>query len=125
MQQAYRLALIGLLALTQLFAPLVHAHAGGGDFPGIVHLPGLEFLAKADGGSAQSSTHKACLDVIVSVAPGLKAAPAPNPGLGLPPYFRLWPAEPKRPPLIGLAAPPSPTAFLWLTPSPRAPPRLG
>lgn len=148
MLQAYRLALIGLLALMQLFAPLVHAHAGGADFPGVVHLPGLEFLADADehedGGHAlelefsavtggivaRPATRKACLDVIVGLAPGLQgkggsAAPVPHPDLALPPCLSLRPTAQGRPLLIGLSAPPSPAKPCWLTPSPRAPPKLG
>lgn len=127
MQQASRLLAIGLLALAQLFAPLVHAHAGGGDSLGGLHLPGLEFLAKADGTSAQPQGHKACLDVIVGLAPGLKdKAPAfPGPDPAPPPGLR---------PLAGRFAPsPAPPPFLfppparppWLAPSPRAPPGRG
>ena len=72
MQQASRIATIILYALMQFIAPLVHAHAGGGQLSGAIHVPGLEFLGKADGKSAQAFTHQASQGVIVGVATGLR-----------------------------------------------------
>ena len=131
MQQASRIALIGLLALMQLFAPLVHAHTGGGRFSGAVHVPGLEYLGLPTGTFAQAPAGlEECQDVIVMLAPGLKnqgdhAIPSPDPEHFLSAVFSL---------VIGsqvarTAFPPPgdapPLQAIWLKPSPRAPPRLG
>jgi len=128
MQQASRIAILGLLALMQLFAPLVHAHAGGGQFPGMIHLPGLEFLSKPNGTAAQPPASPAeSRDVIVGLAPGLKnqgnhTIPAPDPKCLRPVPFSPAAIPPQR--LEGFI--PSPPCFLpptlWLAPAPRAPP---
>ena len=131
MQQASRIAIIGLLALMQLFAPLVHAHTGGGRFSGAIHVPGLEFLGLSNGASAQSPAgQEEPPGVIVVLAPGLKnqgghAIPAANPVPTLPAVFTTVTG-----PLAGRPTfpPPrdvSPPQACWLKPSPRAPPRLG
>lgn len=131
MLQASRIAIIGLLALMQLFAPLVHAHTGGGVLPGSVHLPGLEFLAQSGGNFAQPPAGQdEYRDVIVVPAPGLKnhddrGIPAADPEFALPILWSL---------LTGLCGgvlvskPPADflsLATAWLQPSPRAPPRFG
>ena len=73
MQQASRIATIALFVLMQFFAPLVHAHAGGGPLSGDIHVPGLEFLDAAhDGKSAQTFTYKAFTGTLVGVATGLR-----------------------------------------------------
>lgn len=125
MIQASRIVIIGLLALMQMIAPLVHAHAGGGQSPGIMHVPGLEFLAKSSGTSAQSSLDKASLDIIVSLAPGLKDKGdlvAPDLEYVLPvhagiapilPAFRAGPSPNPTPPLL---------QQVFSLASPRAPP---
>jgi hypothetical protein len=131
MQQAYRIALIGLLALMQLFAPLVHAHTGGGQFSGAIHVPGLEFLSKPNGTFAQALVSPdECQDVIIGLAPGLKipgnhVVPTPAPDIVLSVIFSFAAGLP-----AGLPAfpPPRDLSLLqasWLKPSPRAPPRLG
>ena len=48
MQRISRALLIGLFALLQLVAPLVHAHVGNDSHTRALHLPGLEFLAFKD-----------------------------------------------------------------------------
>jgi len=129
MRQASRIAIIGLLALMQLFAPLVHAHTGGGQLAGTVHVPGLEFLAKSNGHSALAPASQGeCLDVIVVPAPGLKnpgdhAIPTPDPELLLAVLSSLVAGSPAGHPSVSL-----PRSFLLLDaaklkPSPRAPPR--
>lgn len=128
MLQASRLAIIGLWALMQLFAPLVHAHAGGGQWFGTVHVPGLEFLAKSDAACAQADTGGGGpVDVIVGPAPGMKlsdgfAPPLADADFTVPPRFR-WAAAAyrarKAPPPLPTASPPRQA---WLKPSPRAPP---
>ncbi|MDD5037611.1 MAG: hypothetical protein PHE55_23020 [Methylococcaceae bacterium] len=124
---ASRIAILGLLALMQLFAPLVHAHAGGGPASVTIHVPGLEFLAQQEGGYVQAFNHPAGFDVIIGLAPGLKhqgdsALPAPDTGSALPACFaRLTNPALDRDsfcffpsvPLLGQS---------WLTPAPRAPP---
>ena len=72
MQQASRIAILAFLTLLQLFAPLVHAHAGGGQFSGAIHVPGLEFLSKAHGNSFQGYLHEAGADFIVGLADGFR-----------------------------------------------------
>ena len=72
MQQASRTAILAILTLLQLFAPLVHAHAGGGQFSGAIHVPGLEFLSKANGNSVQGYIHEAGSDFIVGLADGFR-----------------------------------------------------
>lgn len=42
----FRTFIIGLLALIQVMAPLVHAHAGFDNSPRLIHLPGLETFAE-------------------------------------------------------------------------------
>jgi len=130
MRQASRIAIIGLLALMQLFAPLVHAHTGGGQLAGTMHVPGLEFLAQpTNGHSAQTPAGQGeCLDVIVVPAPGLKnpgdhAIPTPDPELLLAVLSSLVAGSPAGHPSVSL-----PRSFLLLDaaklkPSPRAPPR--
>jgi len=131
MQQVFRIAIVALLAFTQLFAPLVHAHTGSGQPRGTLHVPGLEFLATFNGNSAQKSAgFGGCPDVIVVMAAGLEnqdnyAIPVPDPedlllvisGLAVAPSRGAW-----------ALAPPRYTPFIeasWLKPSPRAPPQLG
>ncbi|MFM8333107.1 MAG: hypothetical protein ACKN9T_15590 [Candidatus Methylumidiphilus sp.] len=126
MLQASRIALLGLLALMQLIAPLVHAHTGGGQFSGAVHLPGLEFLAQPSGQSATLGGDVG-LDVIVSLAPGVKTpedATPPPPDLALAVAAVLGAANgpaasnPHFPP----PPDPAPKPGSWLKPAPRAPP---
>jgi len=129
MQQASRIAIIGLLALMQLFAPLVHAHLGGESVLGAVHVPGLEFLGHAKDHSAQAS--HGCgeySDVIVVLAPCHKSEQAiatPSPDAALLAAFIFAATPPSGPPAFPpprlLAIPQAP----WLKPSPRAPPSLG
>ena len=131
MQQASRIALIGLLALMQLFAPLVHAHTGGGRFSGAVHVPGLEFLGKSNGTfAATPSGPVECQGVIVGLAPGLKnqgdhAVPAPDPESGLLAIFSQAKGSPQERPVFSPPRDFPPRQADWLKPSPRAPPRLG
>jgi hypothetical protein len=128
MHQASRIAILGLWALMQVFAPLVHAHAGGGPLPGMLHIPGLEFLAKPQQAAAQPSLEPGDpADFIVGPALGLKSVighlvPAPDPQVLLPLCHGPKAAAPGVP-LDGLA----PLAFLvfpacWLRPGCRAPP---
>ncbi len=128
MPQFSRIAIIGLLALMQLFAPLVHAHAGGGQFSGAIHLPGLEFLSQAEEGSAQSFTHYTSHDVIVGLAQGVKdrschATPTPDHDGILLANEWVAPAftEPAGHLPSFLPSPPQPN---WLKTSPRAPPKI-
>ncbi len=72
MQQASRIAILAFLTLLQFFAPLVHAHAGGRQFSGAIHVPGLEFLSKANGNSVQGIIHEAGADLIVGLADGFR-----------------------------------------------------
>lgn len=131
MLQASRSAIIGLLALMQLFAPLVHAHTGGGgQFAGAIHIPGLEFLAKTHGKSAQAPVGQGeGLDVVVVPASGLKnqgvhAIPASDVSSTLPTLSNLATGSPGRhPAFLALQNFPLSKAA-WLQPSPRAPPRL-
>lgn len=79
-----RIVLIGLLALMQLIAPLVHAHASGGGVTGFPHLPELEVLAHQPTNGIEASAGEDREDLIVSVAPGLKShadrlTPGPDP----------------------------------------------
>ena len=90
MQQASRIVAIILFPLMQFFAPLVHAHAGGGQFSGAIHVPGLEFLDVAIGTSAKAFNYEASSGVIVGVATGLRiqgdeANSAPDAAFDLPP----------------------------------------
>lgn len=92
MQQASRIAILAFLTLLQLFAPLVHAHAGGGQFSGAIHVPGLEFLSKAHGNSFQGYLHEAGADFIVGLADGfrdqkLAAQASPESNGEIPPKF--------------------------------------
>lgn len=130
MQQTSRIAIIGLLALMQLFAPLVHAHAGGGQFAGALHIPGLEFLAKSNGHSALAPAGQGeCLDVIVVPAPGLKnpgdhGIPTPDPEPLLPVLFNLMLGLRGGTPVFSTPPRFPPLKEAWRQPSPRAPPRL-
>ncbi|MBS1211768.1 MAG: hypothetical protein H6R26_384 [Proteobacteria bacterium] len=74
MIQSYRILIIGILVLTQLFAPLVHAHAGGARTSGVMHVPGLEYLSTRDGAYAQDRGERLSPEVIVALSPGLKCA---------------------------------------------------
>jgi hypothetical protein len=69
-----RITLVGFLSLMQCVAPLVHAHSGTTPAQGVLHLPGLEFLAskKADTGFASmTSRDNGQYGVIVAVAAGI------------------------------------------------------
>lgn len=131
MRQASRIAIIGLLALMQLFAPLVHAHTGGGQFPGAIHVPGLEFFGLSHGISAQAP--EGCGEskgVIIVLAQGLKnpgnfAIPTPDTAPALPSAFTVVIGSPEGHPAFSQACGFSPPPIVWLKPSPRAPPRLG
>jgi hypothetical protein len=129
MQQASRIAIIGFLALVQLFAPLVHAHAGGGQASGRLHIPGLEFLGRLVGHFIEHTEDGGdSLDVIVVPSLGLK-----NPGghaLASPDTSANF-AAPATPAIhrpagrdfVPLGQSP-PVLLAWLQPSTRAPPRL-
>lgn len=127
-----RFILVGLLALIQMIAPLVHAHAGRGGTSGFLHLPGLEQLTRPPGtGSQALGSQAAQQELIVCLAPALKdrdgpISPSPNgddafgvPGVtevhGTPSPARMYIAPEVLSPLGNL--------HFW-TPSPRAPPSL-
>ncbi len=128
-QQASRIATIILFALMQFFAPLVHAHAGGGQFSGAIHVPGLEFLDVANGKSAQAFAYKASTGTLVGVATGLRnqgddTNATPDADFDLPPKFLFELGLPSdsasRFPIL-LVTPPR---LFWLASAPRAPPSL-
>jgi hypothetical protein len=127
MQHASRIAIVGLLTLLQLFAPLVHAHVGGGQFSGVMHVPGLEFLARVHGKSAQACTHTAGPEVIVGWATGRgnrgdETNANLETGFNLPPNLILVSGLPSdsasRFPIFHF----SPPRTFWLGSVPRAPP---
>lgn len=64
----FKKILLLTLAITQLFAPLVHAHTGNSNNPGI-HVPGLESFLKAKDApgleNVKSSWHSDGLLVVV------------------------------------------------------------
>jgi hypothetical protein len=128
MLQAFRIAILSLLALMQLFAPLVHAHAGGGPFSGMIHIPGLEFLSKQDGSAVQSLTCPGDADgLIVGLELGLKnqgdqAIPAPDLDSALLVYFSLRALAPPSLPVHFPSSAVFPVHRGWLSPVPRAPP---
>ncbi len=127
MQQAYRIAMISLLALMQLFAPLVHAHAGAVQFSGTVHLPGLEFLAKQEGNVAQNFSQTGGVDIIVGLAPGFEdrhslATPSTDLEWGLPPDFSVKARAPALQHHFLQSIPDYRPKSVRLRPSPRAPP---
>ena len=129
-QQAFRITLLVLLALMQLFAPLVHAHVGSAEVYGKIHVPGLEFLGRVQQHSAQSFEQKGALDVIVGLAKGLRnhrhdAKSQPNPDIDIPALITVSEILPLAPsvfihlPLVRLSS-----AF-WSAFAPRAPPAKG
>jgi len=130
MKQTSRIAVSCLWVLMQFFAPLVHAHEGGGHFSGTLHVPGLEFLVKANGKSAQAFNYKGCNDVIVSLASGLKSrgdktTAAPDTDFEVPAKLSFTPGLPSKP---GMRSPTSHVAsplLFWPTSAPRAPPSQG
>lgn len=131
MLQAHRIAIIILLTMMQSFSPLVHAHLGGLQSAGAIHLPGLEFLSGAQENQAQSSDGQGHMEeVIVVPATGhrdkaMLAAASPDPVFDLPNN----PVPAALPPSFRIAAGRGPDIVqnrpLWLKPSPRAPPFLG
>lgn len=125
-----RLFIIGLLALMQMIAPLVHAHAGGGQSLGFVHVPGLEFLAEQSRDSVQCASQEAVQDVIVDLAQGLKlksdlVAPASKleyalpASAGLPLTRRVIPSG-----YFSADFPPTLIQQTFTSASPRAPPLI-
>ena len=128
MLQTFRLAVLSLLLLLQLFAPLVHAHAGGGPVSGMLHVPGLEFLGKPDGSAAEPAGGQPDTgQLIVGMAPGLKnpgACALPASASGFPPATPAS-APGFKPPTAASPLPPGPLAIArlcWLAPATRAPP---
>ena len=130
MQQAPRIAILALLALMQLFAPLVHAHVGGTNFNGTIHVPGLEFLVKARTHSAQAFSEKGCFDFIIGLANGFRdlrdgTKNLPDTDFNSPAIHLLSAILPKASgsrPLLSHLNFPSP---FWPAFSPRAPPLFG
>ena len=130
MQKAPRIAILALLALMQLFAPLVHAHVGGTDFNGTIHVPGLEFLVKARTHSAQAFSEKGCFDFIIGLANGFRdlrdgTKNLPDTDFNSPAIHLLSAILPKASgsrPLLSHLNFPSP---FWPAFSPRAPPLFG
>jgi len=128
MIQASRIVIIGLLALMQLIAPLVHAHTGGGQSTGFIHVPGLEFLANTGGDLAQPLDEPGSYDLIVGLTPGLKdnsenVAPAADPEPVLPVFWPLaLPSPPALPTRLTVDIPPPLPQQFFSPSSPRAPP---
>jgi hypothetical protein len=86
------------LVLMQILAPWVHAHTGGETMGGFLHLPGLEFLDKADAGYA-SQDRAAAMDVIVGVQTGIQPSDSgfkftPDSGSVLSPVPAHLPTQP-------------------------------
>ena len=128
MQQASRTVAIILFLLMQFFAPLVHAHAGGGQLSGSIHVPGLEFLEKASGTSAKAINHDTSSGVIVGVATGLRIQGDESDSLqdvafDFPPSplsDKAFPSVLGRPyPILQVDLP----RTFWLFSTPRAPPQ--
>lgn len=125
-----RFILVGLLALIQMIAPLVHAHAGRGGTSGFLHLPGLEHLTRPLGAASQSLENQAAQhDLIVSLAPALKdrddpISPSPDgdDAFGVPGVTEVHGTpSPARMAIDPEALSPLGNLRFW-TPSPRAPP---
>ncbi len=130
MIRAARILIIAFLSLTQLVGPLVHAHSGDTRSPGLVHLPGLESLAR------QSDTHMQLpaldtggQDVVVGLGPALLSdqdaahtsnTPKPADLVPVLTWFsaRGGPSD-TGPPPTGLVRPPD---HAYPAASPRAPP---
>lgn len=125
-----RTALFLLLALTQIIAPWVHAHAGE-ETGGFMHLPGLEFRARDDRAAlTPAAARMGDADWIVGIQAGIRHGgeaaaswphapdPAPTP-LGCVPSALAWVADP---PYIQ-APPPLFHAFRGIV-HPRAPPPI-
>jgi hypothetical protein len=69
MSHPFRLAVCAMLALMQMLAPWVHAHTGV-EKGGLLHMPGLEFLAGGETGCAVLDAQPGGTDLIVSVQAG-------------------------------------------------------
>lgn len=75
MSQTSRLLVIALLTLVQTFAPLVHAHTGGAESAGFLHVPGLERFERLAGSPeicAKTRSAGDAADLIVGLAPALE-----------------------------------------------------
>ncbi|QSA96607.1 hypothetical protein [Methylococcus sp. EFPC2] len=83
-----RFLLIGLLALMQMFAPLVHAHSGGaGVTVGFPHLPELEVLSRTSPAGIEIGADRGIAEFVIGLAPALKSdgdGLAPGPGSDAP-----------------------------------------
>lgn len=74
MLSVLRKSLIVVLAMLQLFAPLVHAHAGDNNFTQGLHVPGLElYLTHQDASVFQNVNHDRVLEgLLVVVDAGIR-----------------------------------------------------
>ncbi len=130
MIRASRILIIAFLSLTQLVGPLVHAHSGDSRSPGLVHLPGLEGLARQDVTQMQlPALDPGGQDVVVALGPALpldqdatRTPNSPEPAVLVPVLIWLYahggPSD-TGPPPTGLVRPPD---RAYPAASPRAPP---
>ena len=98
-----RLLAILVLALPQVFAPLVHAHVGVDASPSKIHLPGLEMKSGLDEVVMESFSSGAYDGVVIDAEHGIRqhlsGFPSPSP-LILPGF---WPLEAYLQPTVRVA----------------------